>query len=76
MRILHLVNNVDWVGGIETYLFNLIPELHRVGVKLGIGHFKRNTRLKLPADYIHLGQNKLENVLKIKKMEAGLSSRS
>lgn len=32
MRVLHLINALDWCGGIETYVLNLLPRLEAHGI--------------------------------------------
>ena len=36
MRVAHLLNNYEWVGGIETYVLNLVPQLHSCGIEQAV----------------------------------------
>ncbi len=45
MRILHLVTTLDWVGGIETYLLNLIPAMEANGIEQHVLYATGNPEL-------------------------------
>lgn len=36
MNVTHLVDNLEWAGGLETYVLNLIPELAKRGVNQSV----------------------------------------
>ncbi len=52
MRILHLLKDVDWKGGIETYVLNLIPELTRKGFEQAVAYHGKNDSVNLNSTMI------------------------
>ncbi|MDX1546585.1 MAG: glycosyltransferase family 4 protein [Rhodothermales bacterium] len=52
MRVAHLINNVMFVGGLETYVLNLIPELRAAGIEQAVVYRNRDEAVALDAEFI------------------------
>lgn len=71
MRIAHFIDNLEWSGGIETYVLNLIPELSKKGVKQSVIYNQRKDNVDID-EYCKLYKNKSLNVKEVLKSQADI----